>query len=83
MDCPKTLLLFLTQSELEQRNLIQQSRVVVIPSDSQSVCVNRPDVGTFDTLIMTSTVPTDLNIRIENNCVKITAHPTPRLIRTI
>ncbi|HRG43001.1 MAG TPA: hypothetical protein PKY97_01000, partial [Saprospiraceae bacterium] len=63
-----------TQSELEQRNLIQQSRVVVIPSDSQSVCVNRPDVGTFDTLIMTSTVPTDLNIRIENNCVKITAH---------
>lgn len=53
-----------------QRNLISDSRVVVMPSDSQRLCINRPDIGTFDTLVLNhSSGYPGIDVQITDNCI--------------
>jgi len=65
--------LFNSMNTAGQRNLISESRVVIIPADSQQVCINRPDIGTFDTLTLESSLPGDLQVKIIDNCITIYA----------
>lgn len=66
--------LIVHQDALEERNLISSKRVVLMAGDSQTVCIDRIDVGSFDTLIYTGTTfPDDINVVIEENCIKLNA----------
>lgn len=66
--------LFPVQNELEERNLISSDRVVLIESDSQTVCINRSDLGIFDTLISNQPgFPDDLEVKIMENCIRFIA----------
>lgn len=62
------------KNELEERNLISSDRVVLIESDSQTVCINRVDIGIFDTLISNQPdFPDDLEVKIIDNCITFIA----------
>ncbi|HMY85122.1 MAG TPA: T9SS type A sorting domain-containing protein [Saprospiraceae bacterium] len=63
-----------------QRNLISDSRVVVIPSDSQTLCINRPEIGTFDTLILDqASVNPGIDVKITENCIVFIAEQNAEL----
>ena len=68
-------LLSVKNTELEERNYISSQRLVILAADTQKVCIQRPDLGFFDTLYYASSnVPVDIDFSIDLNCVTISAH---------
>ena len=68
-------LLSVKNTELEERNYISSQRVVILAADTQKVCIQRPDLGIFDTLYYASlNVPDNIDLSVDLNCVMIAAH---------
>ncbi len=59
---------------LEERDYISSQRIVLIAGDTQTVCIVRPDLDLFDTLIyVQGGVSTNFEVRTAFNCITINA----------